>query len=345
MSTGPFYFLLSENICETFCADLVYNQPSSVYCGVMSLGVCCHWIRRDVAPRSGKPQIINELDERTLQLGRYERGAYSEETIRALYLHNVQMLGDILKRAASAGVRLFRVSSAMFPLADRVPRSLWDSDVIRSALSRVGAIASSSKIRLTTHPGQFCVLSSDSDSVVEKAVVELEIHGWMFDSMGMPRSPEAAINIHGGKSDRSSRLTEAILSLPPASRSRLTLENCETCYSVVDLLPVSLATGVPIVWDSHHHVFNPGDLTDDEACDATRETWPSGVRPLQHLSNTEPGREGGSFTERRKHSDMIHYIPAAQLERLRRDEIDVEIEAKLKNLAVLDMPARFNVPL
>ena len=311
----------------------------------MSLGVCCHWIRRDVAPRSGKPQIINELDERTLQLGRYERGAYTEDTVAALYLHNVRMLGEVLERAGRAGVRLFRVSSAMFPLADRVPRRLWDSPEVRGELVRVGDVARKWGQRLTTHPGQFCVLSSDHDSVVEKAIVELEIHGWMFDVMGMPRSPFAAINVHGGKSDRSGRLIEAIKSLPPASRSRLTLENCETCYSTVDLLPVALATGVPLVWDSHHHTFNTGDLTPEEAAAAASETWPSGVKPLQHISNTSPELLNGSFTDRRKHSDMIHYVPDVQLAALRADEVDVEVEAKLKNIAVFDMSQKFNIPL
>jgi UV DNA damage endonuclease len=189
------------------------------------------------------------------------------------------------------------------------------------------------------------VLSSDSDSVVEKAIVELEHHAWMFDSMGLPRSPFAAINVHGGKSDRGDRLVDAIRSLPEGSRSRLTLENDESCYSLVDLLPVSLATGVPLVWDSHHHVFNDGGLDGAEAADAADETWPAGVKPLQHISNTEPGMENGSFTERRKHSNMIHYIPQVQLERLRRDSVDLEVEAKMKNLAVFDMSKKFNVLL
>jgi UV DNA damage endonuclease len=255
------------------------------------------------------------------------------------------MLRDVLRKVAASGVRLFRVSSAMFPLSDRVPRRLWDNDALRGELALCGEVARKCGIRLTTHPGQFCVLSSDSDSVVEKAIVELEHHAWMFDSMGMPRSPYAAINVHGGKADRQTRLIDAIRSLPEASRSRLTLENCETCYSLVDLLPVSMETGVPIVWDSHHHVFNDGGLDGAEAADAADETWPKGVKPLQHISNTEPGMEGGSFTERRKHSDMIHYIPAVQLERLRRDAVDLEVEAKMKNLAVLEMPKKFDVPL
>lgn len=311
----------------------------------MALGVCCHWVRHEVAPRSGKLQVINELDERTLQLGRYERGAYGEDAIRSLYLHNARMLRDVLRKVAASGVRLFRVSSAMFPLSDRVPRGLWDNDLVRRELAACGEVARAAGIRLTTHPGQFCVLSSDSDSVVEKAIVELEHHAWMFDAMGMPRSTYAAINVHGGKADRQTRLIDTIRSLPEASRSRLTLENCETCYSLVDLLPVALETGVSLVWDSHHHVFNDGGLDGAEAADAADETWPKGVKPLQHISNTEPGMEGGSFTDRRKHSDMIHYVPEVQLERLRRDEIDVEVEAKLKNLAVFDMSKKFSIPL
>ena len=105
----------------------------------MALGVCCHWIRHEVAPRSGKSQVINELDERTLQLGRYERGSYAEDSIRSLYLHNVRMLRDVLRKVAASGVRLFRVSSAMFPLSDRVPRGLWDKSSRRPLMRRGSA--------------------------------------------------------------------------------------------------------------------------------------------------------------------------------------------------------------
>lgn len=311
----------------------------------MALGVCCHWIRREVTPRSGKEKIINELEEKTLQLGRYRNGAYSDSLIRNVYLHNARKLRDVLRKAAASGIRLFRISSAMFPLSDKVDRKVWDCDEIKAELAAAGKYAMERGIRLTTHPGQFCVLSSDSDDVVANAIKELEHHAWMFDAMGLPRTPHAAINVHGGKADRSSRLIDAIRSLPEASRNRLTLENCETCYSLVDLLPVSLETGVPIVWDSHHHVFNDGGLTPEEACAAALETWSNKVRPLQHISNTEPGLEGGSFTERRKHSDMIHYVPECQRILLMNDEIDVEVEAKLKNFAVFDMSRRFSIPL
>jgi UV DNA damage endonuclease len=309
------------------------------------LGICCHYLKEETKPKSGLKHYVNEMDERTLQLGRYKSGKYTPEQIKGTYVNNVKRLSEMLPKIRKSGVKLFRISSAMFPLADQVDRTLWDNPEVAFYLKQAGEFVKSNDMRVTTHPGQFCVLSSDSDAVVEKAFVELGIHGWMFDVMGLDHSPKYAINIHGGKKDRTSRLIEQIKSLPQNVRSRLTLENDETTYSVVDLLPVFKETNVPIVLDTHHHTFNEGNLTLEEAFEVTKETWQAGIKPLQHLSNTEPHLVNGNFQDRRKHSDMIHYVPTVQLKALQNDEVDVEIEAKYKNVAVFNMSKVFNVPL
>jgi UV DNA damage endonuclease len=204
----------------------------------MALGVCCHWLEEKVHARSGKREFVNIFDEKTLQLGRYRQGKYSSETIKALYVHNTARLVDMLPKIHKHGIKLFRISSALFPLADQVDSSLLNNVEVINNLKAAGDFVKSTGMRVTTHPGQFCVLSSDSDSVVEKAFVELGIHGWMFDMMGLEATPKYAINIHGGKSDRSSRLIEQIKSLPSNVRNRLTLENDECAYDVIDLLRV-----------------------------------------------------------------------------------------------------------
>jgi len=51
----------------------------------------------------------------------------------------------------------------------------------------------------------------------------------------------------------------------------------------------------------------------------------------------------GNFTDRRKHSDMIHYVPDVQLNAMRENTVDVEIEAKMKNLSVLEMRKQFSI--
>lgn len=309
----------------------------------MATGVCCHWLEEKTKPKSGKTELVNIFDERTLQLGRYRQGKYTPESIMGSYVHNVKRLAEMLPFMHKRGVKLFRISSAMFPLADQVDKSLWNNPEVERYLKVAGDYIKKNGIRVTTHPGQFCVLSSDSDAVVEKAFVELGIHGWMFDKMGLDHSPFYAINIHGGKSDRSSRLIEQIKSLPDNTRKRLTLENDESAYSVIELLRVHKETGVPVVFDSHHHTFNDDGLSMEDAFLATGETWSQGIKPLQHLSNTEPSLVNGNFMDRRKHSDMIHYVPGVQLEALRNDTVDVEIEAKMKNISVDKMKKQFSI--
>lgn len=140
-----------------------------------------------------------------------------------------------------------------------------------------------------------------------------------------------------------SRLVDHIKSLPDSIRKRLTLENDECSYNVLDLLPVYLETNVPIVFDSHHHVFNNGDLSMEDAFSASSETWSKGIKPLQHLSNTEPHLVNGNFQDRRKHSDMIHYVPDIQLQGMRDDTVDVEVEAKMKNYSTFDLRKQFSI--
>lgn len=308
------------------------------------LGVCCHWLEERTKPK-GKVEVFNAMEERVLQLGRFQDNKYTPEGIKDTYVNNVTNLATMLPRIRRAGIRLFRISSALFPLADKVDRSLWDNEEVRAQLKIAGDFVKQEGMRVTTHPGQFCVLSSDSDRVVENAMEELAIHAWLFDAMGLDHTPHYAINIHGGKSDRVHKLVERIKCLPHNVRSRLTLENDETAYSLVDLLEVHRDTGVPLVWDSHHHVFNDGGISMDDAMMLATETWQNGVRPLQHISNTEPHLANGSFTDRRKHSDMIHYVPEPQLSALRDDRVDCDVEAKLKNRAVFKMSQDFGLTL
>lgn len=308
------------------------------------LGVCCHWIEERKKPRSGTTEVVNLMEEKVLQLGRYRDGKYSEDFIQGIYLNNISNLSKMMPFIRGNGIRLFRISSSMLPLADQVDRRLWDNEKIRSILKITGDYIKSNGMRVSTHPGQFCVLSSDSDRVVDNANTELAMHAWLFDAMGLNESPYYAINIHGGKSDRSSLLIDRIKSLPPNVRNRLTLENDESSYSVSDLLKIHKETGVPIVFDSHHHTFNEGYLSMQEAHEASLLTWGK-TKPLQHISNTEPELLNGSFVDRRKHSNMIHYVPEPQLSALREDSIDVDVEAKLKNLSVFKMSSDFHIPL
>ena len=311
----------------------------------MAIGLCCHFLSEEKAPRTGKISYKNLMDERVLQLGRWKDGKYTHDQVKGTYVHNAKSLLNGIKIVGKAGVKNFRVSSCLFPLSDQVPQHLWNNEEVIVYLKKVGDYAKENGIRLTTHPGQFCSLSSTSEDVVKKTIIELENHAWIFDQMGLPLTPHAAINIHGAKANRSAELISVINDLAPNIKNRLTLENDEMSYSAVDLLEISQSTGVPVVFDSHHHTFNTGDLSLEEAMFATMATWTKGIKPLQHLSNTDPQLVNGSLMDRRKHSDWVHYIPESQLELMRKDEVDVDAEFKMKNFAIDKMKKEFSIPV
>jgi UV DNA damage endonuclease len=299
----------------------------------MATGLMCQFLFPRIK-RDGTTIYENIIEEKSLQLGQYKAGKYSEERIRDTYRHNVEEHIKIFPNLLKDNIKSFRISSSLFPLFEFAGDIARNDQVLVGKLAVLGSLFRENGIRVTTHPGQFTVLSSDRDIVVQNSIRELEYHAWVFDMMGLSQTAYSAINIHGGKANRSERLIDVIKTLPANVKNRLTLENDEKCYNVKQLLQIHEKCGVPVVLDSHHYNFNSNDLTYDDAYLATIGTWGQ-IKPLQHLSNTEPGMENGSFNEKRSHSNFIHYVNQHQLDALRANAIDVDIEAKMKNIALL----------
>lgn len=294
------------------------------------LGICCMWLELD-----SKGRFVNQTPVKRLQMSRIS--TYPEDVIKDTYIANLKTALMLVESAHSAGIYFVRVSSALFPLWDKVPRYLWACDEITSLLKTIGDYVTAAGMRLNTHPSQYFVLSSEKQSTVETAIRELNFQGWLFDQMGLPQTPYYNINVHGGKGGRPDALVAAIERLDDGARKRLTLENCEFAYTVQDLVSVSHRTGVPIVVDVHHHSINPGSLSTKHALELGRSTWPLNVRPTTHLSNSRPGFEDDKPARRRVHSDYIVDFQPDLLEMHHAGLVDVEIEAKAKNLTILPL--------
>lgn len=307
------------------------------------LGLCCQYIQNKTK-RNGSEEFVNIVDEKGLQYGQFLKNKYTLDQIQQTWINNANGLLSILKRVNSEGFKLFRVSSNLFPLYDSLPNELNFCQEVKSILDETGKFIIENRMRVTSHPDQFVVLSSNKPEVIEKSIRMLDHHAWIFDSMNLPESNFYAINIHGGVKGNSALLIESINKLNPSTKNRLSLENDESSYNVKDLFHVYEMTGVPICYDSHHHTFNDAGLSIEDGLKLAMKSW-GNVKPLTHLSNTDPSVVNGSFTERRKHSDYVHYFPESQLNANNNDEIDVEMEFKMKNLAILKATKDFHAKL
>ncbi|BAZ66539.1 MAG: UV DNA damage repair endonuclease UvsE [Pelatocladus maniniholoensis HA4357-MV3] len=262
---------------------------------------------------------------RYLQLSEEQRAS----TLKELYRDNLQRLDGALTFCQQYNIRLYRMSSGLFPLSD------WEDDIGASLLeemsddlSKIGQRANQLGIRIVLHPDQYVVLSSDSPQVVTTSIKILQRHARTLDLLGLPRSAWSLMNIHGGKSQRIEQLVEVISQLPENIKSRLTLENDEYAYSASEILEVCQLTGVPLVFDAHHHICHENlDSYDDpsvtEMFYAAQQTWTNPEWQLVHISNGEE-----AFNDR-KHSDLIIAMPSVY-----RQAPWIEVEAKHKEQAI-----------
>ncbi len=268
-----------------------------------------------------------------------ELGIFSSKTCRlATYLKNPQIIDElidlnmtdlmkILEWNRDNDIKLFRMSSQMFPFASHVEHG-YSIKKWSERLKSIGLFAKKNCIRLTFHPGQFCVLSSQKEDVIVNSIREIDHHAEILDMMEC--SQDSVIVLHGGSKQRGAldRFKKNFYRLSVSSQMRLVLENCEMCFKVEDLLPVCHELNVPLVLDYHH--FNLNNRLDLQfLMKYILMTWRRrNIRPKFHLSESEEYC-GESLTSRRKHSNIVYNLPE-----LLPDGIDLMIEAKMKERSI-----------
>ena len=251
---------------------------------------------------------------------------------------NAGDLIHILKWNMDNNIKLFRLSSEFFPWASEYDfEELPQYNRIKTLLSNAGKYAQSVGMRVNSHPGPFNVLTSPNEKVVQNTIIDLELHGKIFDLMGLEKSPYNNINIHcnGVYGDKKSAMDRFILNfqrLSTSVKNRLTVENDDkaSMYSVKDLMYIHEKTGIPIVFDYHHHQFCTGGLTEEEALKLAVSTWPKGITPEVHYSESKALHEENTKLKPQAHSDYIKFLPNAY-----ELDLDIMVEAKAKELAIL----------
>jgi UV DNA damage endonuclease len=256
-----------------------------------------------------------------------------------LGLDNCKDLLTIVKWNNENGFKFFRITSNLFPWSSEYELSdMPDYKEICNILSNVGDYVKENQMRITSHPGPFNVLTSPHPHVVTNCIKDLSIHGEVFDLIGLSRTPFNKINIHiggayGDKPSAMKRFCTNFHRLPNSVKSRLTVENDDkaSMYSVRDLYDnVYKVIGIPIVFDYHHHKFCTGDLSEQEALELAMSSWPSDIIPVVHYSESRSKEYEDPKIRPQAHSDyVLDYIDTYG------NEVDIMVEAKAKELAVL----------
>ena len=255
-----------------------------------------------------------------------------------LTLANAMDLDRIIDWNILNGYNFFRITSGLAPWKSEYEwDDLKDISMIRTYLRSAGIKCGTHNVRITSHPGPFNVLTSPHEHVVENCIKDLTDHASTFDMMGLSKTPYNKINIHiggayGDKPAAMERFCKNFERLPESVQSRLTVENDDkaSMYSVKDLYNgIYKRIGIPIVFDYHHHRFCTGDLSEKAALELACSTWPEGITPVVHYSESRSAEQLDESIRPQAHSDYVYdYIDTYG------NEVDIMIEAKHKELAV-----------
>lgn len=256
-----------------------------------------------------------------------------------LALLNVKDLKRIIQWNSDNGIRMYRMSSDIFPWCSEyeIP-DLKDFAEIHSILKEAGDLAKSTDQRITFHPSPYGVLASDRPDVVTKAIKEISQHGEMMDLMGLDRTHFYPINIHVNttkptKEEAAQRFCDNFHLLSDSAKSRLVLEvdDKKSQYNAQDLFDlVHSKIGIPLTFDYLHNKCNPHpDLTEEQALKLCLSTWKNGIPAITHYSDSRKIFEDESVKEV-AHSDWIWETPETY-----GMVFDIEFEVKQKDLALL----------
>lgn len=257
------------------------------------------------------------------------------ETLKTVIQSNLKALDQILDYNIKNDIKLFRVSSDIIPFGSHPVNSLEWWKTFDDLLKQIGKKAQANKVRLSMHPGQYTVLNSPDQTVVERAVADLKYHAQFLDALGLGTEHKIILHIGGIYGDKTSaiqRFIEQYHCLNLEIRKRLVIENDDRQYCISEVLSIGESHGIPVVFDNLHHKVNPSDNhAEIEWIEACRQTWTQSDGPQKlHYSQQNAGKRMGAHSGTLDVEAFLHFY-----KQLCTQDIDIMVEVKDKNLSAV----------
>jgi UV DNA damage repair endonuclease len=326
---------------------------------IKRLGFCCKWLN-DPSECGGMKVNAKDRDlngRSTTMRWLREHPNESEQRQWDIMNHNAAAALRMVERVGSLpeNLRMVRLGSEMLQGYTEPSWIEWwqQSDVQRhleKIFAPIGARARELDVRLSFHPGQFCVLASVNENIVERSIKEFEYHADMVRWMGYGQKfQDFKINVHISGQQGPEGIRRVLGLLTPEARNCITIENEENSWGLDDCL--SIGDVVPIVMDIHHNWIREGEYIDTNSDRVKRvlDSW-RGVRPAMHYSVSREDLLVGHDPEvlpdmnallaagfkkqkLRAHSDFYWNTAVTNWALSFWDNFDIQCESKGKNLS------------
>ncbi len=309
-------------------------------------------------PLREKTTTITWLNNQTVEV--------AEQRLWDLMVHNIESYKKLISFVSTLKeeLHMVRLGSMVLPgYSEHKWQYFWKKPDVVSYLEKhfaeAGEIARNNDVRVSMHPGQFCVLASDKPDVVNRSIEEFEYHADVARWMGFGKQfQDFKINVHISGRQGSAGIKAVLPRLSQVARNCITIENEEMAWGIDET--TKLSKNVALVLDIHHHWVKTGEYikpTDDRFKCIT-DSW-RGVRPVIHYSvsredvlvdhdpNILPNmdsllEQGYKKAKLRAHSDFMWNNAVNDWASSFNDSADIMVESKAKNLASIKFFETFN---
>ena len=260
----------------------------------------------------------------------------TNEMLTQVTQHNLEALEKMIGYNIENNIRLFRISSDLIPFGSSPVNQLAWWNIHHDTFQRIAAKVKKSNMRLSFHPGQYTVLNSPREDVVERAILDLDYHSKVLDCLGSGYDHKIILHVggvYGDKEEAMARFAENFQRLSSAVKKRLIIENDDRLYNIVDVLTLAETLGIPAVYDNLHHAINPPPEfgSDSQWIDQVKNTWKAedGKQKI-HYSQQASEKRLGAHTQTINLETFLAFY-----EGLTDQSIDIMLEVKDKNITAL----------
>jgi UV DNA damage endonuclease len=260
----------------------------------------------------------------------------TDTRLKELIAWNLNSLNNILNYNIDNDIRLFRISSDLIPFGSSPQNMIPWWDVFEQEFQELGDKIKAHGIRVSMHPGQYTVLNSPKEDVVERAILDLRYHAKVLSCLKVGCECKIILHVGGVYGDKEQAIERFVLNyrgLEQELKQRIVIENDDKCYNIQEVLSLGLSQNIPVVYDNLHHITNPTEIFISHKywIDQCKKTWKKsdGIQKI-HYSQQDLEKKLGS------HSDSINVEEFIEFyHELEREDIDIMLEVKDKNLSAL----------
>lgn len=260
----------------------------------------------------------------------------TDDNLYQIIKHNLLVLDEIIEYNHLHHIDLFRISSDLIPFGSSPVNQIDWKKEFKETFQILGKKAKKYHMRLSMHPGQYTLLNTINEDVLNRSILDLRYHCDILNLMELDVSSKMILHIGGIYGDKMAAMQRFILvfhHLDEDIKQRLIIENDDRYYTLEDVLYISDKIQIPVIFDNLHHEILPSflDLNLYQTLLLVQKSWkPQDGRMKIHYSQQDMSRRKGAHAT---YLDPELFLTFCR--DIRYMDIDMMLEIKTKNLAAL----------